>query len=107
MSKPTEFAPCRRTIAADLLKDALASVDAAMIAQVVGVPQAKVLKWSEGKSAMNFTERMATVMALITLAPMGSDLFRRPARLRVQLAASIEYEHGVTTTATQPPRQRF
>ena len=90
--------------AAQLLRDAMASVDPLAMSGMIGAPVDQLQRWAEREDSMSFPARMATVMAVIALAPMGSDLFREGARLRAQLAATLEYQSGVTGTSDNARR---
>lgn len=94
----------RDTMTTEMLKEALTAIDAATLAQAIGVQQDRLERWAIGQEPMTFSQRMGTTMGVIALAPQGSNLFRRAALVRAQLAASIEFELGVTRTSMTPPR---
>jgi len=94
----------RATFATQLLRDALRELAPDAVARVTGVSVVRLHRWSDGSADMAFVNRIRVTMALITLAPPGSDLFRRAARLRLQLAASLEFDTGVTRATASPPR---
>jgi hypothetical protein len=107
MSDEAQISHVRDTLSADLLRHALDDIDHVTLAGVIGAPIDQLQRWSTGEAPMNLSERMAVVMAVIALAPVGSDLFRNAARVRAQLAAVIEYETGVTSTDQNTRRFRF
>jgi len=94
------------TTTSAMLREALGAMDPAMLARFIGVEPERLPRWANGRESMTFVERMAATMGVIALAPAGSDLFRRAARLRAQLAASLEFELGVTKSSADPPHLR-
>jgi hypothetical protein len=75
--------------ARSLLRDAMTTLDHRMLARIIGVPIDRLEAWRAGDATMAFADRIGSAMAIVTLAPVGSELFRRAARLRAELAASI------------------
>jgi hypothetical protein len=73
---------------AGLLGEAMQLLDSAMLARIVGVPADRLHAWVRGDTAMTFPDRIGSAMAIVTLAPVGSTLFRQAARLRAELAAT-------------------
>lgn len=96
----------RATLAARLLRDAAKTIDEITLARVIGVPTDGVQDWAEGRVAMTLSDRVRVAMAIITLAPAGTTLFRHAARLRAQLLATVEFDRGVTSATQTPPHLR-
>ena len=72
-----------------LLREAMTTLDQLMLARIIGVSVNRIESWGSGEAPMSFADRIGSAMAIVTLAPVGPELFRRAARLRAELAASI------------------
>lgn len=75
--------------AQQLLHDAAQSLDVRMLASIVNASVEHIDAWTTGATPMTFTDRLGCAMAIVTLAPIGSALFHRAARIRTELAQAL------------------
>jgi hypothetical protein len=63
----------------------------------------RVEQWKSGAVRMSLSEQAALALAVLSIAPSGSRLFRQAAALRGQVRAAAEYESGTTVRHLSGP----
>jgi hypothetical protein len=69
----------------------------------LGVLPERIEQWKNGTVRMSLAEQAALALAVLSIAPQGSRLFRQAAALRGQVRAAVEYESGNTVRHLSGP----